>query len=405
MSKDKSHTEKTGAAKTAIGFEYQFYVFLSKLLRLQVGETIGLEVKDDIHTELKNNFQILIQVKHTLKNDKDGSPVKLTNLDPSLWKTVSNWVKVVTDPIEKRNTIQSQKEFLSKTTFLLTTNKSLANENILAELINEAGGSSKNVSSMRKKLKDLKEQTTDSTIKSQISDLLNLKTEILSIFLNKIEFEDDNRLPIEDCKNAIKEKLLPLNRIDLAFDQICAQVRHDNYITIKNGDVIQISFDDFHLKYRALFDKIRSDKLVIRKFEDKLPEDLLTQTFIKQLIDINYLSKSNNEKIANYTRKKLHLINNLLSWENNGEICELEKNELNTDAIGQWQNHFDYLHKEGASEKEINESAAAILYELLKLKLTLADTVLNIELSNGKYFELSDQPVLGWHKNWEIKHK
>lgn len=66
MSK-KPHTETTNADKTALGFDFQYYFFILKLLHLKPGESIGLEVIDDVHTTtLDNDCQIYYQVKHTI---------------------------------------------------------------------------------------------------------------------------------------------------------------------------------------------------------------------------------------------------------------------------------------------------------------------------------------------------
>ncbi|MFC6979796.1 hypothetical protein [Microbulbifer taiwanensis] len=65
----KPHTEKTSAAGTIAGFDFQYYYFLYKLLTLKKGETIGFEALDDVHTQLNNNHQILIQIKHTIQKN------------------------------------------------------------------------------------------------------------------------------------------------------------------------------------------------------------------------------------------------------------------------------------------------------------------------------------------------
>ena len=49
--KEKTQIEKTAAETKSIGFDYQYYFFLWKLLSLETGESVGLEVKDDVHTQ------------------------------------------------------------------------------------------------------------------------------------------------------------------------------------------------------------------------------------------------------------------------------------------------------------------------------------------------------------------
>ena len=45
------HIEKTAADKSALGFEYQDLVLVDILVGLKAGESIGLEIFDDLHTE------------------------------------------------------------------------------------------------------------------------------------------------------------------------------------------------------------------------------------------------------------------------------------------------------------------------------------------------------------------
>ena len=137
MGVDKTHVEKTSAETKSIGFDYQYYFFLWKVLSLKDGETVGLEVKDDVHTELKDSHQILYQLKHTVKTKQNNDPVNLSSLDKDLWKTLSNWVQVITDKADNRATLKKQIEFINKTSFVLATNKSSSKSNDLINTISD----------------------------------------------------------------------------------------------------------------------------------------------------------------------------------------------------------------------------------------------------------------------------
>ena len=96
MSKTQ-HVDKTSAEDKSIGFDYQYYYFLNELINLKQGQTLGLEVMDDVHSELSDNSQILVQLKYTIQTKLDGTPKNLTALDADFWKTLSNWCKVISD--------------------------------------------------------------------------------------------------------------------------------------------------------------------------------------------------------------------------------------------------------------------------------------------------------------------
>ena len=103
MLKEKSFSDKTSADDKSIGFDYQYYYFLDRILNLKTGQSVGLEVKDDVHSELNADFNILFQVKHTVQKSAKGVPVALTELDSDLWKTLYNWSQVICDETQGRN--------------------------------------------------------------------------------------------------------------------------------------------------------------------------------------------------------------------------------------------------------------------------------------------------------------
>jgi hypothetical protein len=48
---------------------------------LFANESVGLEVKDDVHTDLSNNHKILYQLAYTIKKNPGGSIANLTTSD------------------------------------------------------------------------------------------------------------------------------------------------------------------------------------------------------------------------------------------------------------------------------------------------------------------------------------
>ena len=124
----KEITKKFSADKSELGFEYQFYFFLWKLLEMKTGETVSWEVKDDVSLDLPDGITYLFQVKHTIQKKSDGTTANFTNLDSDLWKTLSNWSQI----IDSKGDMPKQTSFLEKTFFVLASNKSEKNESILS---------------------------------------------------------------------------------------------------------------------------------------------------------------------------------------------------------------------------------------------------------------------------------
>ncbi len=76
MSTSRKYTEKTAADGASAGFDFQYYYFLYQLIRLRSNESIGLEVKDDVHLTLSDGTLVLLQLKHTVQKKTKGECIK-----------------------------------------------------------------------------------------------------------------------------------------------------------------------------------------------------------------------------------------------------------------------------------------------------------------------------------------
>ena len=161
MKKEKTQSEIASAEKKSIGFDYQYYFFLWKLLSLETGESVGLEVKDDVHTELNNDEQIFYQIKHTIKKKADGSAANLTESDNDLWKTLSNWVKIITDKADDRADKNKQLAFIKKTCFVLASNKSSSDSNKIVKSIIDLHDNTITINNVKKTFNDFSKKCSN----------------------------------------------------------------------------------------------------------------------------------------------------------------------------------------------------------------------------------------------------
>ena len=119
--------EKHTAGPIAIGFDYQFYLFMYLLLELTQGQEIGFEVKDDIHIDKADGTTVQFQAKHTVLKNAKGKFKNLTNLDNDLWKSLSNWTEFINSETEVL-------DYLLNNSFSLITNKG-ENNNIFTNAL------------------------------------------------------------------------------------------------------------------------------------------------------------------------------------------------------------------------------------------------------------------------------
>lgn len=401
VAKQLSFADKTGAHDSSIGFDYQYYYFLYRLLNLKTGQAVGLEVKDDVHTDINTDFQLLFQLKHTVKTTVSGTAIALSELDSDLWKTLHNWAKVISDEVEDRKDVAAQLAFVRKTEFHLVTNKSESTSNIFLGLVKQFKSGKVVFKKVKQHLEDLLAKSADKNIKGYISAVLSLSDKVLKEFTQQIFVELGEDDVIGLVKRAIHEKFIDESKLDAVFARLDSNLRKDNFIAIKKGERVIIKFDEFMKRYRHVFTDARSNKLSLPLFTPVLPDDIFAQTFIQRLLDINDLQHGDTESAVEYTIQKMRIARYFEQWVQSGELVIDEIDALHDEVILRWKNEFRGAFKNCVSLNDVVDKALEILKELRRQHFKIAASDLSLELSNGELYHLSDKSEIGWHRDWE----
>ncbi|PYE85232.1 hypothetical protein [Phyllobacterium leguminum] len=401
----RSRVDTTSADDKSIGFDYQYYYFLNELLNLKSGQVVGLEVLDDVHVERSDGTTLLVQLKHTVQTSAQGIPINLTTMDSDLWKSISNWCKLIIDPADGRASVDSQLAFLKKTSFLLASNKSENNKNAFLISIEAFKANMKSHAELVADITSLKAKSKDQVIQGYIDDVLSLDVAVSKRFFEHLSFALGEDEIINLCKMSIAEKQIHPTRIDDVFNAVDSQVRQNSFATIKAGNKITISFDEFNQQYRRHFDKARSGALLFRKFPPVLPDNLLDQTFIKQLVDINDISEDDIEFHTKFTTRRLQFRDDMERLIQDGDITQSDIDDLEEEAFLIWEGKFRQTYSDQQSNGDERASACAIIGDLRQRKLTLASQDLPLPLSHGGFYDLSDRPVIGWLSDWKDRYK
>ncbi|GAA3108832.1 hypothetical protein GCM10010520_61750 [Rhizobium viscosum] len=366
---------------------------------------MGLEVLDDVHVERPDGTNLLVQLKHTVQTSTQGVPINLTTLDSDLWKSISNWCKLIIDPADGRASVNSQLAFLKTTSFLLASNKSENDKNALLISIEAFKSATKSHAELVADITSLKAKTKDLVIRGYINDVLSLDSAVSERFFQQLSFALGKDEIINLCKASIAEKQIHQSRIDDVFSAVDSEVRQNSFATVKAGNKITISFDEFNQKYRRHFDKARSGSLLFREFPSVLPDNLSDQMFIRQLVDIDDVAADNIEFHTKFTTRRLHFRDNLERLNQDGDITQSDIDDLEEEASIMWEGKFlqTYSGQQAAVDERV--SARAILGDLRLRKLTLASQELPLSMSNGGFYDLSDRPVIGWLSNWKDRYK
>ena len=408
MAGTKTIQEQHTAGPQAIGFDYQFYYFMFLALNLKFGQKIGFEVKDDVHIDKEDGTTILYQAKHTIIKNSKGNPQNLTDLDTDLWKTLSNWIDFIN--------ADKSSDFLNKHTFILVTNKSEKNNDFITTLNTFK---SDNISDKVKvKIDELAGKTQDETLKKYFKKVTKLSKSKLGLFLKKLEIETGEDEIIDKVKKRILEKYHQENLVEPIFESLSSNLNSAKYLDIKAGQRFEISGEDFGKRFGKCF-KVATElkPLPKREFPILLPDDLESQLFIKQLLDIGEVQTGSND-IRNYTTQMLKFLNHFTYWsEEENFILLTDIEEFKNNSIQIWINEFKAKYRQ--IERQINNGSAIedLEDDIKNLGVDLVDYIrkqdlsipgfsaLGIEFSNGHYYALSDKLEIGWHFDWGNKYK
>src|SRR5947209_7485777 len=97
-----STLERHTAVPQLSGYLYQIQCAIMRLFDLQEGESLGIEVLDDLHIEQNGVVTELVQYKYHSR----GQPVYLGDSSPELWKTLGTWAAAIADKSLDLTTVQ-----------------------------------------------------------------------------------------------------------------------------------------------------------------------------------------------------------------------------------------------------------------------------------------------------------
>jgi hypothetical protein len=394
-------SDATSADKSSIGFDYQYYFFLWKILCLHPGQSAGLEYKDDVHTDLDNDIQVLYQLKHTVQKSKaTGKPSNLTSLDLDLWKTLFNWAQLIQDESAGRALPNEQLNFLQKTIFVLASNKSETRNNTVASFIDDITNGEIHPSNIRDKFSQLTKDSKSKDIGKYSEKILLLSNDVLYNFFKCVKFELEQDDIIKKCHDAIKSKMIEDRHIESVFKLIDSSIKENNFITIKANSKVVISFDEFHKRYRKYFQQFQNSDLKIYEFEESLPSGMESLTFIKQLIEINDFDADDLDTIVEFTSLMLKAQTNINNWYSNGELTDIELSSLKQNTLTDWKNSWRRKYRN--FDESSHNTLALDLVDSMRSKTITYDVLPNdITISNGYLYYLSETPNIGWRKDWE----
>lgn len=399
--------EEHTAGPQSLGFDYQFYYFTYLALRLDLGQKVGFEVKDDVHIDKPDGTTVLLQTKHSILTNANGSIQNLSDLDLDLWKTLSNWTSFIK--------ADSAGNFLDKHSFILVTNKNNNQNRFISALVKFHLDD--DFDNFWSELIEIEKKTNDKTIKTYFKTIKSIGKKKLRFFCAKLAIETGEDSIIQKIKDRIFESVRQRTLVDPIFDTLISNLHVSKYLEIKNRAKFEITLDEFNEKFGRCFQPaFESKPLPSRNIPILLPENLEEQIFIKQLLDLGEVVSGSND-IRNYTTQMLKFLNDFTLWTDDNYLLPTEILDFKEDSIVRWDNGFKSRYFKikrridkgeliSVLEDEIQELAIELIHQVREYNLEIRGyPSLGISASNGHYYALSNSLEIGWHFDWENKYK
>lgn len=404
MSQQVSRTEKTSSDKQQIGFEYQYLYFVLQLLQMGPGDTVGYELFDDVHRVFNpKGITAYIQVKHTIETTAAGKQVPLPGLAKDLWKTISNWCHLIADPVESRCSEEKQLAFISKSKFILVTNRR-TNDNPFVQEIEQFHAREKTIFDVRNFLKRTKDSTHDDTIKEYIKTCLSLTDGVLSRFIDNLSIVTQANDILKEIRSNIKAKMIPERYVDDVWKALYSHLRNDFFRTVQGREHQVLTFKEWTRKYSVDFQNVRTTLLPFREYSPPLPERLEDQVFVKELIEIGAVDLENDwlSDIADYTQCFLKTQLQLDDWYSDGQLNATQIDGFHTNSFTTWKRIHTAAHRSTARNcSHDNDNALSCFDKTMQVNLKILSTELGIGLSNGEFIGLANSRRIGWKYQWK----
>ena len=416
MAKRDIYTEEeqhTAMDKVA-GFTYQFYCFLYCLLTMERGEVVSFEKWDDAAVE-KGNLVTMLQAKHTVKVGAEGKLPNLSNRASDLWKAIDVWRDIIVGGKKGNRTKDEMLDYINSHDFVFVCNKQTA-DNKLPKLCDElrANADVKRVDDVLdeitkegktgKEKGDEEGMTKYRPVQMMIDDLKSF--ELKEEFLKRVKFETRSQDDIKkDCVDYITDHVrFPEEYATEVFDDFFAEAVKDLFDKADKGQPLLYTFDEQIKRFERVFQYHREEDLDFQIKMERYKKEFLDLICIQQLIKVNDFAEGDTVEIAKRASHFYSFKNRYYDLKDNNRFIDKEEKEFFENAYAFWDNEFKHVYKgvgTTVSEDVIAEKASNLLYEVRKHQLTLRKKALSQYISDGAFYYLSDECIIGWHRDWQ----
>lgn len=388
----KINIANTHVPDKVYAFIIQSHYMLYELLDCKKGDTVSLEVFDDVGVEHGDGSKDAIQVKSVLS---DRNPVSDKSVD--LWKTLYNWMIAV----------ESNELVLESTKFILfiTTDKTGTVANTFHNAVT--------IDNAEKAWKDTKKFFYEDSgrlkkIGSEYKDYLSYfynedNKELACKIIHKFELKKCIKNYSEEVKRKFDNANVPEDIREPIYYAIVGWIDLQVTKLVEAKKPIAVTFENYQKELGALYREY-NQKHSLMSYSRKPNEQEIDLEFQKQRTYIEQLDIIDCEYA-----EKVEAINDYLQAASDRTIWA-EKGYVSLQSIQAYEEKLKrnwMLEKRIVQlEKKLNtpeEQGKMIYYKCQEKKVDMDAFFVPDAFQNGCLHSLSDDLEIGWHPNYENK--
>jgi hypothetical protein len=386
-----SKTQRTTHAPGQfLGFSVQETRFLCLLLSASPGDSVSLEVFEDVGVK-KNDGTLVVEQD---KSFHSGNPV--ANRAPGLWKTIFNWLQAA----------ENGEIDVSLTSFeiYLTSPKS----GTFVEKFANAKSHEEARVALRDARVELWGEHPNYVLKQSVSQELSpyleavfkpQNKENLFEIISRFQLNCGSGSPLSDLHDMFIQRFCPEEIINEVLHYAQGWVKDTVGRLLEQKKPAIIHFNDFHQEMTSYIRKL-DKRTILSSFArnpntDEIEEELRCRAYVKQLDIIECGEDAKITAVRHFFKAAM----NRTEWSVKGYVHSSSFDDFEDNLIHAWKNMRTRVNIQHAN---INEpQRGKLLYSECLLHTTRLEGIeVPHDFISGSFHSLADAYEIGWHPNY-----
>ncbi|HEX6799853.1 MAG TPA: ABC-three component system protein [Ktedonobacterales bacterium] len=395
MSRKKSDALSQHTAVSALsGYLYQLQQAALHLFALTEGESLGIEVVDDLHVERSGQAIEHRQVKY---HQGASRPRRLSNRSLDLWKTLGIWAAAIADGSLDLSRVQR---------LVLLTRASLAAKSIASMIA--SGEDPEKISATILDLQPPKNVHA----REGLEAVRALSAGQRATLIGRLEIYS-TQPTLQGVTSELKRRLrnhgFHERTLDLAIERTYGWLWElvTTRLDVGRGRAgVLIAEAEFHTAQCRIRDELTDTELPARYLAAQVPESeikcLEQKLFMRQLALIDASQRVRQRSVLAYFRASAERT----EWGERGEILPDELLRYDQDLTERWETEFDCMCSGvplNAAEQELRRRGLEHFYVIERLDVPIRSGWLYRYLTSGSYHILADRRRVGWHRDFAAR--